>query len=256
VVLSLYFDTADDATAAWQQISAAIDQWAPLLGAPVQISPPRSVKREEWSESWKIHFQPVQVSPRITVCPSWDCAQADTEHTVIIDPGMSFGTGHHESTRACLEFVDSLAGPGVSFLEVGCGSGILSIAAAKLGCQPIAAFDLDPVAAEAAAENAMRNGVSERIAVQCCEVAAYERPAPFSLVAANLLAHILVDHAPAVCNCAAANGALLLAGILTAQRDDVLAAYATHGWHLAADRVDGDWYAVLLRRSDQPALSV
>ena len=148
---------------------------------------------EDWAESWKRFFHVQHVSTRVVIRPSWEPYAAKPGECVIdLDPGMSFGTGHHETTRACLIFLDQLAAECAarSVLDAGCGSGILALAARKLGFGRVAAFDNDPDAVEIARANAAVNGVTD-IAWQVCELAACAQTA--DVVVANILAPVLIQ---------------------------------------------------------------
>ncbi len=204
-------------------------------GEPWRISVD-AIPREDWAESWKRFFHPERVSDRIIVRPSWETMPTrPDDREVVIDAGMCFGTGQHGTTRACIRFLDTLAAEGRSgpMLDAGCGSGILSIAAVKLGFGPVTAIDFDPSAVEQAGENCRRNSVAEAVTLGTADVLRYAPAAPFGLVAANIEAPILLaatdrfaDHL-----CSREPGAaLLLAGILERQYADIAAAFAGRGF--------------------------
>jgi ribosomal protein L11 methyltransferase len=196
-----------------------------------------AVPREDWAESWKRFFHAERVSDHVIVRPSWETLPLGPgDHEVVIDAGMCFGTGQHGTTRACIKFLDILASEGRrgTLLDAGCGSGILSIAAAKLGFGPVTAIDLDPSAVEQAIDNATNNGVNHSIAFSEANVFHYLPPAAFDLVAANIEAPILVEAAGRFAEhlCAPRPGAaLLLAGILERQYDGVANAFNKLGFN-------------------------
>jgi ribosomal protein L11 methyltransferase len=204
-------------------------------GEPWRISVD-AIPREDWAESWKRFFHAERVSDRIIVRPSWETMPTGPEdRDVVIDAGMCFGTGQHGTTRACIRFLDALAAAGRTgtLLDAGCGSGILSIAAVKLGFGPVTAIDFDASAVEQAADNARQNGVAEAVTFQTADVLRYAPAAPFGVVAANIEAPILLAAADAFANrlCAPEPGAaLLLAGILERQYAEIAAAFTAQGF--------------------------
>jgi ribosomal protein L11 methyltransferase len=206
------------------------------------------VPDEDWGEGWKKDLRPLDVG-RVRVRPSWiDAPPPPGAVEVVLDPGMAFGTGSHPTTSLCLAALsDLLAGrAGASVLDVGTGSGLLAIAARKLGAGRVAANDEDPVAVEVARENAERNGVSLELTVDPVERIA----GTFDVVVANILANVLVALAPSLAAKVAPGGVLLLSGILGPQEDEVRRAHVAQG--LAplpnGDRRDGEWSLLALRR--------
>jgi ribosomal protein L11 methyltransferase len=207
---------------------------------------------EDWRESWKRFFHARRVSSRIVVKPSWEkWDPAPDDRVIELDPGMSFGTGLHPTTRACLALLDDLAleSPDRSFLDVGCGSGILAIAAAKLGYAPVAAFDYDAEAVRIARENAARNGVGDRVRIEVADITRLGARRKYGVVAANLLADLLIRHADRVSALVrqGSSGRLIVAGILSTQYPSVRAAYAA--WGLAEVRAvtEDVWTSGLLK---------
>ena len=190
------------------------------------------VVEEDWANAWKAHFQPLVISPRLTVAPPWEAQPGD----LVIEPGMAFGTGEHPSTRACLAAVDAYAAPGGACLDVGCGSGVLALAAAHLGMRAVG-IDNDPEAVRASAENAARNGL--RVAFSETPVA--DVAGTFELVVANLFAEVLVSMAADLRRLTA--GHLVLAGILAERAPKVEAAFA--GMRLVARQPAGEWVSLV-----------
>jgi ribosomal protein L11 methyltransferase len=207
------------------------------------------VTDEDWGESWKKGLGPISVG-RVFVRPSWvEAAAPAGSAEVVLDPGMAFGTGTHPTTALCLAALSDLlaARPDASVLDVGTGSGLLAIAARKLGAGRVAGNDNDPVAVDVARANAARNGVPE-IALTVEPVAAVA--GPFDLVVANILANTLVELAPEIASQLAPGGAVLLSGILAPQEAEVRAAYLAQGLRPlpGGDRRDGEWSLLALER--------
>jgi ribosomal protein L11 methyltransferase len=193
---------------------------------------------DDWGERWKQFHEPVEAAG-LRVRPPWSDAR---EGDIVIDPGQAFGTGGHHTTRLCLELLVGLEDPGGPFVDLGCGSGVLAIAAARLGYAPIHGVDFDPLAVEATAVNAEVNGVE--LTVERADLR--DTPAPSArTVAANLLRPLLLalrfDDPPPE--------RLIVSGLLTREADEAAAAFAARGLVEVERRSAGEWSALLLKRS-------
>ncbi len=248
-LLSLYFDTPGEAERAHDRLAGMLPEWAPLLQSPLDLLPVATMAREDWAESWKRFFHARRLSSRVAVCPSWERSPQDVAVVVEMDPGMSFGTGQHATTTACVQLIDDLAAAGDtgSLLDLGCGSGILSIAAAKLGFAPVLAMDIDPIAVTATIENVARNQVASTVTARQHDLAVWEPAERWHVTVANILAPVLIEHARRVAAGVATGGWLILSGILTTQFEDVQRAYGAHGLRLERSLALGEWTTGLFR---------
>lgn len=221
-------------------------------------------RREEledtgWAEAWKAHWRPAAVGARLWVVPSWhaDARLPEGAVALYLDPGMAFGTGEHASTRLALILLEQALRqrPGARVLDAGTGSGILAVAAARLGAARVLAVDVDPVAVRAATENAGRNGVADRVeAVEgdAGELAARLEPGGFDVIAANILAEVLIPMAPGFARLLAAGGEAVLSGVVAGRAADVEAACRAAGLACRCRlRVD-EWCALRLVREREP----
>jgi len=251
---TLYFETETAAAAAKKQLEPLLPQWREY---DIDISTLEffSIKREDWSEVWKKYFKVMRMSERLVVKPSWlDYDPAPGQLILEIDPGMSFGTGQHATTAFCLRMLDKLANrEGASgtesFLDVGCGSGILSIAAAKLGFAPVTAFDYDPDSVRIAGENFEINGLSKNaIGLSVGDVTKYEASG-YDVVAANILAHILRANCQRIVSYVRSGGYLMLAGILREEFDETVAAFAATGVELSESASEKEWTGGLFKKA-------
>jgi ribosomal protein L11 methyltransferase len=204
------------------------------------------VKREDWAESWKRHFHPLEIGKTLLVKPSWSKKRPHKNQAVVIlDPGLSFGTGQHPTTSFCLGEIARCrkTGAAQSFLDIGTGSGILAIAAAKLGYSPVQAFDFDPESVRVAKANARKNRVENKIKLTRGDVTQLPlKPArQFDLVCANLISTLLIAEKRRIANRVKRGGTLVLAGILAAEFAEVERAYADLKLKLTASRVENEW---------------
>ena len=205
-----------------------------------------SVKREDWAESWKKHFHPLEIGRDLLVKPSWSKRRAfKNQVVVVLDPGLSFGTGQHPTTSFCLHELVHYRKNGTlqSFLDIGTGSGILAIAAVKLGYQPVHAFDFDPESVRVARANAESNDVLEKIKLTQEDATRLPlRPARrYDLVCANLISNLLVAERKRIIAQLNRGGTLVLAGILQTEFAMVRAAFAELGWILARTEARNEW---------------
>ena len=241
--MRIFCPAAEDAERAAEALRAA----GKILGLELQTEE-RSVPDEDWKLSYRKHFKTLEISPRLAVRPPWEDFKAAAGQKVItLDPGMAFGTGQHSTTRACLEYVDELAAEGTdrTFLDVGCGSGILAIAASLLGFREAEGFDIDPDAVRIAEENASANGADVRFASGDLSGLAAMPAAGggrrFDVVVANVLGPVLERYADEVASLVAPGGELVLSGILDEIYPEVAAAYKARGFREASSRLVGEW---------------
>ena len=209
------FEPDADVAALLAHASAAIG----LAGVPAWTV--EELAEQNWVQLTQSQFDPIRVSERLWIVPSWHETPDPAAVNLILDPGMAFGTGSHPTTRLCLEWLERNVSPGCRLLDYGCGSGILAIAAARLGAGSVAGVDIDPQAVEAARANAERNGVTALFADSAQPVAG-----EYDLVVANILSNPLRVLAPAICAHVRSGGRLALSGILREQADEIIAIYA------------------------------
>lgn len=220
-----------------------------LLGRLARIGPlqVRVVDERSWAEAWKAGLGPIHIGRRLVVVPSWQRYRARRwEVCLRIDPGMAFGTGLHQTTRLCLVALEELLRPGARVLDLGTGSGILAIAAARLGSSWVLALDTDPVAVAAAVRNVRRNRVADRVQVR--EGTLEPGVGPFALILANLLAHTLVELADRLVAALAPGGHLIGSGILREQGEMVETAWREAGLEVVERRAEDEWLALVARR--------
>ncbi len=215
--------------------SALVAACAPLAGlVDIPSFSQEEVAEQNWVQLTQSQFDPIRVSDRLWIVPSWHVAPDPEAIVLVLDPGMAFGTGSHPTTRLCLEWLERTVSTDISILDYGCGSGILAIAAAKLDAKEVLGVDIDLQAVSAAKSNAELNTVSARF-----EDSTKEIKGQFDIVVANILSNPLKALAPAICAHVRPGGRLALSGILTEQSDDLIEAYSPYVALSVADSRDG-----------------
>jgi ribosomal protein L11 methyltransferase len=216
---------------------------------PVSKLTVTQVDDADWAEAWKANYAPQRIG-RIVIVPSWlDEQVAADEVAIRLDPGMAFGTGLHPTTRGCLMLLQRLDPMPERVLDVGSGSGILGIAALRLGAQRVVALDTDPLAVDATARNAEANDVGDRLAVSHGSLSSGAADGgPFPLILANLVAAVLIELAPALAANAELGGTLIASGIIAERAAEVLPVFDEAGFDLAKRLDDGEWVSLLLVR--------
>ena len=209
---------------------------------------------EDWENNWKIYYKPLEIGERLLVRPSWEQAE-DTNRTVLsLDPGMAFGTGSHHTTRMCLEFLEKTVKDGDDMIDLGCGSGILSIGALLLGAKEALAVDIDPIAEKIAYENAAMNGITPDnytvlIGDVLSDTALQEKlcEKKYDVVAANIVASVIIELTKLVPRMIKPDGHYIMSGIIGERLDEVLAALDENGFEVLEVRAGDDWRAVMAR---------
>ncbi|MEO6059317.1 MAG: 50S ribosomal protein L11 methyltransferase, partial [Candidatus Limnocylindria bacterium] len=206
----------------------------------------RSVDESNWAEAWKRDYVPQRIG-RVVIVPSWlEEPIAPDEVALRLDPGMAFGTGLHPTTRGCLTLLQSISPMPARVLDVGSGSGILALAALRLGAQRADCLDTDPVAVESTLANAAANGLADQLLATAGTLPSHPAGEPYPLVLANLVAAVLIELAEPLAAHVAAGGTLLASGIIEGRARDVLAALSSVGF-VVEDRLDdGEWVSLRL----------
>ncbi len=213
----------------------------------------RSVDEEDWANNWKAYFKPMPVGEKLLVCPSWEkIPEGNTRAVLKIDPGMAFGTGTHHTTRMCLELLEKNIKNGDLVADLGCGSGILSIAASLMGAKETYAIDIDPVAARVAAENAELNGIDmSGYFIRIGDILSDEKfrddisGRRYDIVLANIVANVIIAFAPVIPQLMKPGGKLIASGIIADRLDEVLDALKANGLEAVEICSGEDWRAVL-----------
>jgi ribosomal protein L11 methyltransferase len=204
----------------------------------------------DWAEAWKAHYGVLHVGQHTAIVPAWQSYDpAPGEVVIVLDPGMAFGTGTHPTTRLCLEALEELIVPGMRVLDLGTGSGVLSIAAAKHGAASVCAVDIDPIAVASARENVAANGVA---GVICVERGSLEQArATYDLVLVNILYSVILDLLDrGLADVLRPGGIVVASGIIDDQEADIVDAFVARGIDVTGRRRERDWVALIGRRAD------
>ena len=220
------------------------------LGIDVSIEI-NGVNEEDWANSWKEYYKPLKIGNKIVIVPAWEKYDAaEGELVVKMDPGMAFGTGNHETTRLVIELLEKHVKGGERVLDVGCGSGILAICAARLGAGLCRAYDIDPVAVKVARENISDSGLQNIT----CDVSDLlrgvdKKDGRYDIICANIVADIIIRMIPDI-DAYMKDGAVILAsGIIVERADDVINAFVEHGFYIAEKSVDNGWCALAVKKN-------
>lgn len=249
VLVKTYLPLLDPTT---EKRRAKIEQAVWALGklrdvGPLQV---RTLRETDWANAWKEHFFVHRVGRRTVIVPSWresDYVPRPDDVVLLLDPGMAFGTGLHPTTRLCLQALEELLEPGMRVLDVGAGSGILSIAAARLGASHVDAVEIEPVAARVCQQNVDRNDVSSIVRVRAGTLDG--PPAqPFDLLLGNITIATLLQLQPLLAAHVRPRGLAILSGVLAERAGELLQAFLAAGWWHERTDQEQDWVALLVRR--------
>jgi len=209
----------------------------------------RSIEESEWRDAYKRHLKSLTIGDRLMV-PSWDePTDIGSRKVIRLDPGLAFGTGHHPTTAMCLKLVEEFVRPGASVLDVGCGSGILSIAAAKLGAGSVLGFDVETDAVTAAGRNCIENEVEGVVTVVEGTFQTGAGDGEYDLVLANISAKVIIGNAEHFARAMKPRGAIVFSGVLAERGDEVNVALIAAGLAVSEVRQEGDWLAICAAHS-------
>jgi ribosomal protein L11 methyltransferase len=241
-----------------QELSGKVDQLKTLLihtlgetgwRGDIPVIVVTEVNEDDWSNSWKAYYKPLKVGNKLVIRPSWeDYHPQKGELIITLDPGMAFGTGTHPSTNMCLLALEEYLKPGDSIIDVGTGSGILAISAAKLGAGNVLALDVDPVAVEVAKNNVEQNQVQDLIKVEYGDLlSAVTKQA--DLVLANIIAKVIIDLIPQLKNVLRPGGTFVAGGIILEREKEVVDQLNQYGYELLDLNRQGEWVCIVSRYS-------
>ena len=207
------------------------------------------VDEADWADAWKTYFNVTRITDKIVIKPDWkDYTPAPDDIVIHLDPGMAFGTGTHPTTSMCIQLIEQFLVPGSQFLDVGTGSGILMIAAAKLKAKHLTGIDTDEIAVEISRKNLEKNKVSPLLYTLACTTLDQTPKTPYELIAANIIAQVIVDVMPDLEQRMAKEGIAILSGIIQERKPDVIAALDASHLQVIHEITQGEWVALAVRR--------
>jgi len=208
-----------------------------------------AVEDKDWATAWKTYYKPIRVGKRLRIRPIWEESDASPgELEIALDPGLAFGTGTHPTTQLCLRSLEDYLKPGDSFLDVGCGSGILTIAAGLLGASPMTAVDIDELAVHSTRDNLRLNHMEDRVHIIHGNLVDQIHE-PVQVVTANIVADAILRLLPAILPLLLPQGILITSGIITTREDEIVEATVALGLQILEIRREGDWVAVLAQKT-------
>jgi len=213
----------------------------------------RRIQEEDWANNWKKYYRPIPVGKRLLVVPEWETVEPDERIQLRLDPGLIFGTGAHPTTKLCLEAIEGLAAPGQQVLDLGCGSGILSIAALLLGAEHAIACDIDPKAPDVVRSNAALNGIGAEALTPLCgdilspgalrdDLGAQQ----YDLILANIVADVIIALADFTAPWLRPGGRMICSGIIDGRQNEVEQALIAGGFTVLERHKDGDWHSFIV----------
>jgi ribosomal protein L11 methyltransferase len=208
------------------------------------------VREEDWAHAWKKYYKPVRISQKVTISPSWEeyTPESDEEIVIELDPGMAFGTGTHPTTVLCIQALEKMLEKGQKVIDVGCGSGVLSIASIKLGAKEALALDLDDVAVRVTKENVKINGLSERIKVKQNNLLDHIENESTDIVVANILAEVILRFVKEAYQVLIPGGYFITSGIIAHKKEEVRKALISQGFTLVETLLMEDWVAIIAKK--------
>lgn len=251
ISLQAFLEADEAAGVKHENLIRQIRDYGRELAAIFAVSPPtvkaEFIEDQDWSENWKAYFKPFTIVPGLVITPTWEPYQASgNEQVIVMDPGMAFGTGQHETTRLCLEMMrqSQVLSEGCQVLDVGTGTGILGMAALLFGASRVVAVDNDPDAVRAALLNCQLNNLADRMEIS--EHSLLEIKKPYGLVVANIVHDVLLELADDLARVTEAEGYLLLSGLIDGeQSENMKRCFGERGFLLVDKRTDGQWCALL-----------
>ena len=209
-----------------------------------------ALEENDWANSWKAYYHPIRTGEHVVIVPVWEDFTPEPDDAVILmDPGMAFGTGTHETTRLCAALIEKYLRPGDRMIDVGCGSGILAICASKLGAEKCFACDIDPEAIRVARENVTLNG-TDNVTCAVSDLVRDVTPPPggFDLAAVNIVADVIIRLAPDLGRYLAPDGVAILSGIIMERAGEVTAVMEQNGFKVIDSMTENGWFAAVVRK--------
>ncbi|QNU68550.1 50S ribosomal protein L11 methyltransferase [Ruminiclostridium herbifermentans] len=253
VIIKAYFQNSLDINDLLKQINDGLENISQFLDVGKGIDGYGEIEDEDWSTSWKKYYKPFKLTERIVIKPTWEHYDAEQNDIVVeMDPGMAFGTGTHETTQMCSKLLDKYMKDEFEVLDVGCGTGILSIIAAKLGAQKVDAIDIDEVAVRVANENISTNNESSKITVFKGVLTDFKQnDKKYDIIVANIIANVIIDLASVIPYYLKGNNSLFItSGIIKERKLEVLEACAKNRLDCIETLEIGEWVAMVFKCQD------
>ena len=242
VIIHMYLEPGDSPVETLALIAARME----AAGIPY-TSETEGIEQEDWQNGWRKYYHPMDVGQRLAVVPSWQDYET-SRVKLILDPGLAFGTGGHETTNLCLEVLDERVRGGERVLDIGTGSGILAIAALKLGAAVAEGVDIDPVAVRTAGENAALNGVADKLTVLVGDLSD-KASGKYDIITANIVANAIMALAPSVPGLMADDAVFIASGIIDSRKDEVIAALEAAGLAVLEVKEKRGWECIVCKKA-------
>jgi len=248
VAVKGYFPVDSRLVSTMADFKARLEEIAALFPDSQTKITETEVAAENWATSWKAYFKTEKIGSRLVIKPSWEAYQAAADEVVVeLDPGMAFGTGSHATTAMCIRALEKTVFPGCRLLDVGTGSGVLAVSAAKLGAGQVLALDLDPVSIDAARDNVRQNGVEALVEVRQGDLLTGVS-GQYDGIVANIIADVILRLLPQTATILKSGGFFIASGVIRDRLADVVAGLEANGYRLEEVTEEGEWAALIARR--------
>ena len=245
IVLKAYFSSTSNIEELKKRINNSLIEANQFIAFDFKLED-KLKDESEWADKWKEYYKPFNISDKVVIKPTWEGYSPKNNDVVVeIDPGMAFGTGIHETTKMCAQIIESHIFESCEVLDLGCGTGILSIIAAKLGAKEVLAADIDLAAVEASQNNCLINNVNNKVNVIKSELKDIA-PHSYDIVVINIIADVIIDISPLIRDYIKKGGKLILSGIIKERKQDVIECFSKLGYIVKDEKNMGEWVAILL----------
>lgn len=252
IIIKTYLEETNKLPLLLEELKNNLEKLADKNPNAISIHMNESVEDQDWSKEWKKGYKPIRISDRLVIKPTWENYQIEKDEIVLeMDPGMAFGTGSHETTSLSLKEIESIDITDKSVLDIGCGSGILSIAAILFGAADALAIDIDPLAVKATIENALLNGVDEKITVReenILETSSIH--SKYDVIISNTLFPIIKGIVPIVGTYLEQGGIFICSGILDTQKEEICEDLRAQNFKIIHSNTEGEWSSILAEKKD------
>lgn len=252
IMIKTYLEETDELPSLLEEIKISLEKLSLDNPSSIEFRIDKSIEDQDWSMEWKKGYKPIKISERLVIKPTWENYQREKDEIILeMDPGMAFGTGTHETTSLSLKEIESIDIANKTVLDIGCGSGILSIAALLFGASEVLAIDIDPLAVKATIENAVINGVDKKLTVREENILeSTSNHSKYDVIISNTLFPIIKGIVPSIGKYLGRGGIFICSGLLDIQKDEICRDLRDRSFSIIHSNTDGEWASILAVKRD------